>query len=84
VREAGRNGDSPRRLASPSPIIAKLERIAIPDMPITTAVRVLAALEIPFRLDLPAPLVHRVTRDAAHARCIAHVLGRLERAGSSW
>ena len=85
LRARRARGWSQRRLASEAgvsqSIVAKVERVAIPDMPIATAIRVLAPLDIPFALQLPAPMVHRVTRDAAHARCIAHVIKRLERTG---
>jgi len=61
--------------------ISAIERRALPDLPVATAVRVLRALDIPFDLRLVTPVVFRTVRDAAHARCIAYVARRLEAHG---
>ena len=86
ILEARRSrGWSQRRLAHAvglsQTLVSAIERAMLPDLPITTAVRVLRALDIPFDLRLVAPLSTRPVRDAAHARCVAYVARRLEAHG---
>jgi transcriptional regulator with XRE-family HTH domain len=73
---------SQRRLARAAGVsqslVSAIERCALPDLPIATAVRVLRALDTPFDLRLATPLAIRPVRDAAHARCVAYTARRLE------
>jgi len=63
-------------------LIARFEQARMPDLPLATAVRVLDALDIGVDLRLLAPRVATASqRDRAHARCVAYVARRLERAG---
>jgi transcriptional regulator with XRE-family HTH domain len=78
-------GWSQRRLARESGasqgLISLIERCRVPELPVTTAVRILRSLDIPFDLRLIPPLAFDRPRDAAHARCVAYVARRLERHG---
>src|SRR3954464_10968520 len=62
-------------------LVSAVERCALPDLPIATAVRILRALDIRFDLRLATPLNTRPVRDAAHARCVSYVARRLEAHG---
>ena len=63
-------------------MVSEIERAVVPDLPIATAVRILDALEVRIDLRLLAPTVAALpVRDRAHARCVAYVARRLERAG---
>jgi transcriptional regulator with XRE-family HTH domain len=63
-------------------MLSEVERAVVPDLPISTAVRILNALEVRIDLRLIAPTVAAVpVRDRAHARCVAYVARRLERSG---
>src|SRR5262245_41891068 len=62
-------------------LVSLIERCLVPDLPLATAVQVLAALDIPFDVRIVTPHAHGRPRDAAHARCTAYVARRLERHG---
>jgi transcriptional regulator with XRE-family HTH domain len=70
-----------RAAAVSQTLISAIERCAVPDLPVSTSVRVLRALDIPFDLRLARPLVTGLVRDAAHARCVAYTARRLEAHG---
>jgi transcriptional regulator with XRE-family HTH domain len=63
--------------------ISAIERAIYPDLPLSTAERVLDALDIRIELRLVPPFVvgRNETRDEAHARCVGYVARRLEDAG---
>jgi hypothetical protein len=63
-------------------MVSEVERAVVPDLPIATVVRILNALDVRIDLRLLAPtLAADPVRDRAHARCVAYVARRLERAG---
>ena len=70
-----------RAAAVSQTMISAIERCAVPDLPVSTSVRVLRALDIPFDVRLTRPLVTGPVRDAAHARCVAYTARRLETHG---
>jgi len=77
---------SQRRLARASgfdhSIIGRIERGRLPHLSFRTAIGVLEALGVEPQLRLLAPRVDdQPVRDRAHARCVAMVARRLERAG---
>jgi transcriptional regulator with XRE-family HTH domain len=79
-------GWSQRRLGTEAGIsqtmISAIERAALPDLPLPTAISVLLAADIEFELRLVPPQRARpIVRDRAHARCVAYVARRLARAG---
>ena len=63
-------------------MISAIERCAVPDLPVSTSVRVLRALDIPFDVRLTRPLVTGSVRDAAHARCVAYTARDSKHTGS--
>jgi len=75
-----------RRLAAEANLaqsmISDIEHAALRDLPLRTAIQVLTALDVEVVLGLHPPrLTAARQRDRAHARCIAFVARRLERAG---
>lgn len=75
-----------RRLAAVSGLsqsmISEIERALVSDLPVATALRLLHALDVRVDLRLLAPTMSAApVRDRAHARCVAYVARRLERAG---
>jgi hypothetical protein len=62
-------------------MVSLIERCDVPDLPISTAVRVLDALDVEIDLRLAVPTGGGRQRDAAHARCVAYVARRLESHG---
>lgn len=63
-------------------MICAVERAALPELPIPTAIRILTALDVDIDLRLLAPhIAGRPQRDRAHSRSVGYVARRLERAG---
>jgi hypothetical protein len=63
-------------------MVSAIERARVPDLPISTAIRVLDALDVRVDLRLIAPTAAAApVRDRVHARCVAHVARQLERRG---
>lgn len=65
------------------PMVSLIEGACLPDLTFSTAARLLGALGVDLCIVTQEPLLgdRRRQRDAAHARCVAYVRARLERAG---
>jgi transcriptional regulator with XRE-family HTH domain len=77
---------SQRRLAAACSLsqsmVSAIERARVPDLPISTAIRVLDALDVRVDLRLIAPTAAAPpVRDRVRARCVAYVARQLERRG---